>query len=357
MSILTIQRRLREVGRIRMGEQVATSGGKRRPVKLDTFRLTSRDEQVIRSAAALFGGSARPWESPDGAQWEVVTEASEMPVIVPPGDMAMSQWYEMWSGGGCVRRCDGVTETIGESPCQCDPDDRECKPTTRLNVMVPGLPGLGLWRLESHGFYAAVELAGAVELCATAGRNLPARLRIEQRSVKRDSKTARFAVPVLDLDVPIGVLTGIAPAATAAAELPAGEGWQPIPQAALGEAPSIAEQIAAVDDPASRPRRANAAVQIPPTGIEPRTAIEASETAPEPEDEPDAATPALASAEEVDELRHELDQMSPELTKALRAWWRQHKIPSLASGALTSDQVAAIVTQSYHLTDSLEGRR
>jgi hypothetical protein len=41
--IATIQHQLRELGRIRLGEQVPVSGrpGKTRPSKLATFRLTS----------------------------------------------------------------------------------------------------------------------------------------------------------------------------------------------------------------------------------------------------------------------------------------------------------------------------
>ncbi len=45
--IIDLQRRLREVGRIRIGEKVATSNGRSRPSKLSTFRFTSRDRQVI----------------------------------------------------------------------------------------------------------------------------------------------------------------------------------------------------------------------------------------------------------------------------------------------------------------------
>ena len=41
MPIITVQRRLAEQGRIRLGQKVATSGGRTRPDKLDRFRFTS----------------------------------------------------------------------------------------------------------------------------------------------------------------------------------------------------------------------------------------------------------------------------------------------------------------------------
>lgn len=221
MPILTIQRSLREIGRIRTGETV-TSNGKRRPAKLDRFRLTSRSEDVIRSAAAVYGGQARPWED----QWEVITDTDRLDIIIPPG-VAFSQWMELWSGGGCVRRCDGVTEMLSGEPCgtvpstvagrdgkreipPCprDPAERRdvaaagfaCKPTTRLSVILPALPDIGSWRIESHGYYAATELSGTVDVLQSANRLLPARLRLDQREVKKQGRPVnKFAVPVLEL--------------------------------------------------------------------------------------------------------------------------------------------------------------
>src|SRR4051794_29621754 len=61
VPIIDLQRRLREIGRIRIGQQVPItnpkpgSKAKTRPVKLETFRLTSRDQRVIDAAAALYG--------------------------------------------------------------------------------------------------------------------------------------------------------------------------------------------------------------------------------------------------------------------------------------------------------------
>lgn len=206
MAIVDLQRRLQEIGRIRIGQQVK-SNGKSRPAKLDRFRLTSANQNVINAAARLYGGTPQQWDAPSGAQWEVFTEADQLPVIVPPGDMSFSQFYELWSAGGCQRRCDGQWESISDSTCPCDPERRECNIHTRLSVLIRDLPGLGVWRIESSGYYAAVELQGAVDIIRMAagrGQMIPATLRLAQRMVKRNNQTRRFAVPVLDLDVSAG---------------------------------------------------------------------------------------------------------------------------------------------------------
>ncbi len=214
VTIIDLQRRLVEVGRIRMGATVPTATGTR-PVKLERWRLTSRDEARLRAAADLFGGSVEPWGDRPG-EHELMTEVDELPIMLMPGQ-AISQHYEVWSGGGCKRRCDGATEMLSDGPCLCDPDARECKPHTRLSVMLPDVPGLGCWRLDTSGYYAAVELSATVEFLegATArGVLLPARLRIDQRSILRDGQTKRFAVPVVDVDIRMLDVASIAASST-----------------------------------------------------------------------------------------------------------------------------------------------
>lgn len=234
MPILDIQRRSQEIGRIRLGIKVPTKSGKMRPEKLTAFRFTTRSRLAADAIAETIGGEVRAWtDAPTGDQWEVITQATSIPVIVPPGDAALSQWYELWSGGGCQRRCDGRTEHRSQRPCMCpeDPAERQklaaagaaCKPTTRVNVIIPDLPGLGVWRVESHGYNAAVELGGAAELLALARENgvmVPAVLRLEQRKTVRDGKTNLFAVPVLDIVPTFRQLTELTASAGIRAALP-----------------------------------------------------------------------------------------------------------------------------------------
>ncbi|MFJ9558075.1 hypothetical protein ACIRPH_30080 [Nocardiopsis sp. NPDC101807] len=218
MPILDIQQRTRELGRIRIGQTQPTSNGKSRPAKLDRFRLTSASRPLLERVAELYGGEVRAWTPANGgpSQWEVVTNSDRLPVLVPP--QAVSQWYELWSGGGCQRRCDGQREILTESPCICGPDPatRLCKPTTRLNVVLSDVEGVGVWRLESHGFYAAVELPAVAELLAQTRGYIRASLGLEERTAKRSGQTLRWMVPILEVDITPSALMagegGIAPA-------------------------------------------------------------------------------------------------------------------------------------------------
>lgn len=215
MPIIGLQRRMRELGRIRMGDK----GEKGQPRKLGTFRLTSSNREYLDVAQAAYGGAVASWESPRGPEWQLTIAAPYLDVIIPP-EVGVDPWLELWTGGGCVRRCDGVTESLSGQPCLCpsDPKERQaaagkgeaCKPTTRLSVCLPALPDLGVWRLESHGYYAAVELSGMAEVLRSAalqGVMLPARLRIDRRQVKRPNEPRRdFVVPVLEIPTRLGEL-------------------------------------------------------------------------------------------------------------------------------------------------------
>lgn len=217
--IRDIQHRLRESGRIRIGTSKPRDTGRgRQPVRLSTFRLTSKDESLIRAVADLYGGEPQPWDMKPG-EWEVITEADELRVVlIPVPGGSISQWYERWEqptvngkpgAVSCVRRCDGVEQANGD-PCRCpaDPeqrakDDTACSMYTRLSVLLPDVPTMGCWRLETQGYYAGVELAAAVSLVdnalASSGLMVAARLRLEQRKVAREGNTLTFPVPALDL--------------------------------------------------------------------------------------------------------------------------------------------------------------
>ena len=213
--ILDIQYRLRELGRIRLGAK----SEKGAPTKLKHWRLTSASEDLLTKAAELYGGEVREWEGApnDGKQFELFTEADTLEIVVPPNDTAFSQWMETWSGGGCQKRCDGRQQVLVDRPCSCpkDPEERNelakqgkaCKPTTRFNVLLPDIPDVGVWRMETHGFYAAIELAAfeqIAQLATSQGQMIKARLRIDQRTSKKNGQTRRYIVPVVEISHTVG---------------------------------------------------------------------------------------------------------------------------------------------------------
>jgi len=196
MPIKDLQQLDRELGRIRLGNR---ADGGNRPVKLEKFRFTSADRTLIDEVATLYGGEARPWSNKGKSEFEVFTTVDRVPILLPPDPI--TQWYELWTADGCQRRCDSETNFLSDTRCVCpkDPIDRAeaaakgraCKPTTRLNVVLADVPGLGVWRLESHGYYAASKLPRlALFLAQAAQQNvyLPAVLGLEKRSVKRPNQ-------------------------------------------------------------------------------------------------------------------------------------------------------------------------
>lgn len=269
MSVLDIQRRGQQIGRLRMGEQVAVvkdgrDTGKTRPARRDTWRLTTGSRHMADAAAAHYGSEARPWNG----QWEVDTKLSEITVMVPPRDAVISQNYELWTAGGAARRCDSQFDQISGGPCLCphaeDPGDAEevarqalrradmarknppqaCHLITRVSFMIPDLPGLGVFRLDTSSYYAAVEIGDAAMLMQAArdqGVFLSAILRIDQRQRVAGGQTKKYPVPVLEiLSTFRQIASGELAAGGMAAQLPPAPGGQPraiTAAAPVGDAP------------------------------------------------------------------------------------------------------------------------
>lgn len=255
IDIIGLQRRMRQLGEIRIGHvidtgKVSEKTGKpiRYPGKLDKFRITSASRHTLEEIAKLYGGTVQAWIPANGgpSEWEVYTDTDRLPVIIPPAN-AVSQSFEMYKGSKCVRRCDGRIETKNDQACMCDPENRACQLTTRLNVMLRDVQGLGVWLLTSHGFYAAVELPPVVEFLASTNGYVDAFLTMElKRVVLDDGKVAEFQVPKIDVAVtPAQLLAGqgaiSAPAITANQDRAALTGERPaIAGAVVIEAPAQA---------------------------------------------------------------------------------------------------------------------
>ena len=243
--IITQQRQARELGRLRTGYSVPNSDPNKRPrpVKSKTWVISSHAEHYIAKAAELYGGKVERWQ-PQGngaPQFRVITEAEQLDAVLPGGD-PLNQYNEMWNKGGCARRCDGQTEQISKRPCLCVAQhgedwhllrqnlatkDQVCAVTSRLNVVLLDMLDVGVWRAETHSFYAANEMAGTVDmvLSGTGGKGIvPVTLRIEPRTRVANGMTKHFPVVVVEVRgvTPRQALSG--PLPTALALDPAGAG-------------------------------------------------------------------------------------------------------------------------------------
>jgi hypothetical protein len=217
-----------EQGRIRMGMKDPKRGMK----ALNNFRFTSPDKESIEWLAETYGGTARKWSDPKASpkdQWEVLSKASSIDVWVPPGGLSI--WYEIWSGGGRERYCDGVDATVvkrnGEEqvPCIClEKGKRQCDVITRMRLLIVGTPNFaGTWRLQTKSEAAARELPGIEAMMAMVqvDQPLPATLSIEQRQSSGGSK--KYVVPKLTVKASLEEMaqlnsTGITAIASAGGE-------------------------------------------------------------------------------------------------------------------------------------------
>ncbi|MDT0302957.1 recombination directionality factor [Streptomonospora wellingtoniae] len=238
MKILTIDRQVRELGRLRTGYTE-----RNRPVKSKTWIFTSPSEEFVAAAAELWGGTPERWKplGNGGEQYRVITTASAIDCLLPEGDNVLSSAYEMWSRGGAQRRCDGVQDKLSGKPCLCTqefgeefyntaPKEQVCKATTRLKVILPGMPDIGTYRVETHSYYATSEIGGTYDLLRNAQPTgvLPVRVSIEQRSRVAAGQTKHFPVVTMGL---IGatsgeVLRGSIPNFTPAGQVSPGSGAQ-----------------------------------------------------------------------------------------------------------------------------------
>lgn len=234
-NLIERQRRLYEVGIIRIGEKRISKAGKEYPASRETFKLTSSNKVILEEAQKAYGGTLQPWEGHPG-EYELLTERSTLKVIFSTkpdgehGDMqSLSQWWEIWGGNTCVRRCDGCTCTVwqdtgrkntkgqpihaqGKVPCMCDHDDPEfpelqakgkaCKLTSRLSVILPEVPALGLWRLNTSSGTFADETAGVLDLIEQLGMtgliSMTMSIEFREKRTGQGEDTSKFPVVKLE---------------------------------------------------------------------------------------------------------------------------------------------------------------
>lgn len=345
MPIQGLTPRLPEVGRIRLGIKVPipSKPGKTRPEKLDTLRFTSADEDLLKIIGGEYGGLVEPWEdAPTGDRFQLISETTWVDVFVPPVSMGFSQHMELWRGAMCERRCDRETCTtyrvgtddevvVERVPCLCTPRDEDCKFTTRLGVVLANLPSTGLWRLESHGYNAAVELLGSTELIRAAqqanGQKLvAARLRVEWRKkVVSPKLTNVYVVPVLDISASVTELfSGGVPALAAGPE-------RALPAAANAALPT--GLAAATNGNGTKPQSTGGACPVHGAVANLTAHLETFRKAGRP-CPGDASTPASEAAPapfapEVDPLQERIQALDEETRALVLERVRQAQIPEL----------------------------
>lgn len=224
------QGRPQEHGKVKTGITVNVKGSttKTRPTSINTFRFVSTDEGAIRQLAEQYGAAAQQaWPEAKPGQvnvdsdgkFDVVTNTNEIDLILADDPLGGTPIYEAWgSGSRCLRRCDAdatsqtacsllhqedvngdITVWRDDVPCQCILNqERLCKPTTRLSVILPGVRFAGVWAYKSGSWDVAREFQQMLAILQEAqARGLKqAKMRLEQRH----KPGKNYTVPVLFFD-------------------------------------------------------------------------------------------------------------------------------------------------------------
>ena len=204
------------IGSLRSGQ--ALNG---RPMSLPTWRFTTEDMVAADAIAAEFGGVVEGWETKSREAHQVITEATELPIVL----QGIKTEMVLWGLKGKIRSCDGIAQTADDkgncADCACPsalPDRKAaskagtgCTPSLGLffRVDVPSLVDLGLFRFYSGAWTFAKDLApveaafnefdGACK--ATIGKE-----RVEFTA--SDGAEIKFTKPVLTLGEQLGAVTG-----------------------------------------------------------------------------------------------------------------------------------------------------
>lgn len=277
-DLLAKQRMLYQIGRIRTGAKRVTSNGKEAPIKLETLRFTSAAKPAIEEVARQYGGDVRPWDNRGHQEFEVVTNVKELLVTIPPEAEAISMWYEMWTKGGCKRKCDSEFDQKSGGPCLCAPllerypeEDRgrqralmakgqspqTCFLQTRVSFILPDLPDVGVWRLDTKSYYGAEGMLGKLrimEMARKQGVFLPARLWIDHQVDFVGGQTRKYPVPQISLlNTVREIATGQLREGGLAAQLPPAPGEERL---------AITGGARPVPEPRPEPKRQRTAQQI-----------------------------------------------------------------------------------------------
>ena len=199
MPILDVQKRYRELGRLRLGRK----GPKGNPERLGKWRFTSPDQRLLDAAAVAFGGEVREWAGrpTEGEQWEL---ESETPSFASTSLPRTSPRRCITSGGVAAESRGDATARPNTSPASTVSvrarGNEPAQITTHLAVMLPQLPDVGVWRVRTSSWNAAAEIPSTVDLLQRIHDEgaLPlAILGIESRTKRAEGKTTHFALPVL----------------------------------------------------------------------------------------------------------------------------------------------------------------
>lgn len=191
-------RRLPRVGKIRLGEKATSQRGSQYPRAVDYFVVRADDATSPAAAEAfhqIYGDKPR--------ELRIMFPANDEETFFPQWYKAYRQGVGLWcKGDGETAQRVGDGGQLMEVPCPCDLLQQGlCKRIGNLLFLLPDVPVIGVWQLDTSSFHSMVNINSAIELIKsmTGGRiaGIPLTLRLRPQEVTPDGK--RKTVYVLEL--------------------------------------------------------------------------------------------------------------------------------------------------------------
>jgi hypothetical protein len=191
---LSEQRQMPRLGKIRTGVKVANkSGNGEHPESVDYFVLPDELKEVFgdkpKSLPIMF-----PVEDETKFANQFYKAYSSFRGLVCKGD-GETCWRLIDTKTGDFAHRDTVETIRKELPCtgrDCTLyQQKKCKEVMNLQFLLPSVPGLGVWQLDTSSYHSIVAVNSAVELIRSiCGRisMIPLRLTIEPKEVSPDGK-------------------------------------------------------------------------------------------------------------------------------------------------------------------------
>lgn len=220
-------RRLPRLGKIRLGIKKVTAEGKEYPAEIDYFKLdpqtpsAEENEKLIKLFTKLYG------EKP---------KQITIMFPVPDPNVFFPQFYKRYASG--VLRCKGDGETasciskehaegleilgdneLGGVNVRCPGKEcqyyqqKKCGESAALQVLLPELPGAGVWEIPTGSFHSIVNVNSCIEFIrGVCGRvhMMPLKLERREQAITHDGKTRNHYILHVSMDRALADLQAMA---------------------------------------------------------------------------------------------------------------------------------------------------
>lgn len=204
--------RLPRMGKIRLGiKKKSEKSGAEYPEKTDYFVVDPNDEAIMEEVRRAYG------EKP---------KALDIIFPIDDPDQIFPQFMKRYSFSTLICKGDGVDATeivldkdgkkTGEKQVKCEgcphqkdfikdgkKINRKCRPMASLQFLLPKVPGLGVWQLDTSSFHSIINVNAGLKLVQTIYKRIsgvPLRLILSPRTVKAEGRAKTVYVISLSIE-------------------------------------------------------------------------------------------------------------------------------------------------------------